>query len=407
MGFDRSKYKTTSAAASLKLDKENKEKRPKGGGSFADNHTIDDGINRFRLFPFHIDGGGDSYRVAKCVSFLDVTKPKRDETTNRLIEGQFEVRKSPVFNAKVHGNLSADPVETYVKFAKEVAIPNFTSDEKTQKSILSLISGYRDKVSWKSGIVPVDSWVCYAAKLMSDGSWKLGTLEFKETVKKQLIDVALEISNGETPDIYTDVEEGYVIRIEKKKVDGQTKYFTELDSKLIGKTNKELQILAITELQLEEFEKLPSLHKRFVNAYKRSDFDMQLEGLERFDKALTAKGFSIEVFAIDEFLDAIAVIDSEIKDDPATEKKEDHNEVPWSTDDEKPKTQSSGTGKQNTAVVSKSSLKKAVVQKPVVDEPEEVDSQDEAPQEQPDVSQLVVKSTADRIAEMKKKYGKK
>lgn len=402
MGFNRDKYKPTTLAASEKQDKDNKEKRPKSGSNF-ENHTIENGINRFRAFPFHPDGGGNSWRVAKCVSFLDVTKQKRDEQTNRLIEGQFEVGKKPVFNAKVHGGLSADPVEVYMDIAKRIAIPNFTTDENIKKQIWSTITGYSDKKKvYHSGIIPVDSWVCYANKLI-DGAWKFGTLEFKETTKKQLIEIALEMSNGESPDIYTDPEEGYVFRIEKKKDDSGTKYFSALDRKLIDKVNEQLQILALTELELVEFEKQTPLHKRFVNSYKRSDFDMQIEGLERFDKALAAKGFPIEVFAIDEFLDAITAIDSQIKDEAPS----GTDDLPFDVDNKKPVAATTVAPLVTKSTV-KTAVRKAAISKPAP-EPEPEEQEHDGPIEQPGNDGVVptpVMTTAQRLEMIKNKHKK-
>lgn len=411
MGFDRSKYKTTTKQAAELQDQENSQKRPKSGGQF-EMHKIEDGVNIFRFFPFHPDGGGRSWREAKCVSFLEVTKQKRDPQTNRLIEGEFEIRKSPVFNARVHGNLSADPVEAYIDIAKRIAIPNFTTDEKKVKSIMSLITGYKGQTGWVSGISPSDSWVAYANKLVN-GVWKFGQIDFKETVKKGLTEIALEMSGGETPDIYTDVEEGYAVQIKRVLVDKQVKYIPSLYRKLIDKVNEQLQIVPLTDVELEEFSKLTPLYKMLVNSYKRSDFDMQIEGLERFDKMLAEKGFPIEVFGIDEFLDIVQVVDSQIKDEPVEEKNKEED-LPFEPDKiaGKPVVSKSsaplvkpeaGATSQGFKITRKAAAPKP---EPVVEEQEE-DAQDEAPQEAgytPAPTNAPVMSTADRLAAIKAKH---
>lgn len=379
-GFDRSKFKTTSSQALEKQQKDLAEKRPqRGGNNFADYHEIEDGVNRFRIMPFHPDGGGESYAEAKCTSWLQVNRPKRGED-GKVIEGQFELKQFPLFNAKVHGGCSNDPVEAYMEFAKKVAIPNFAGDDEDKiKLAWSNIVGYRDAKGYHPGIKPNDSWVCYAMKQQKDGSWKLGLLEFKKSVKERLTEIALEVTNGESPDPFTGVEDGYVIKIEKKGAGLDTKYLVSIDSKMIDRVNSQLHVMPLTDEQLEEFSKLPSLYKKFVNSYKRSDFDMQIEGLKRFDEGLTAKKLPIEVFALDEFLDEIEKISNEIKE-PSEEAKSDAStddtEIPFEVD-EKPKAQ-----------VSKSTAK-------VVEEKKE--------EPKPQTSS----STKDRLAEIRAKHAKK
>lgn len=336
-GFDRSKLKTTSNAALEKQKQEQAQKRPQGGGGgFGDNLSIEDGINKFRLAPFHPDDSvpeeDQRYAEAKCVSFLEVTRPKKDDQ-GKVIEGQTEVKSFPIFNAKVHGNLSKDPIEAYMEFAKETAIPNFTEDQDKAKQIWSRICGYKDsKGKYHGGIKPQDTWAVYAWKLIN-GEWKLGLLEIKKTVKDQLTELALTITDGESPDPYTDPEDGYVIQINKTGSGIDTRYKVSIDEKMFNKVDSQKVVLRLSDEQLEEWSKLPSLRKRFVNSYTQKDFQAQLEGLQNFEAKLREAKLDINCFSYDQFLDTLERISVELSEkQPQSEQEEEQQE-------EKPKQQ--------------------------------------------------------------------
>jgi hypothetical protein len=387
-GFDRSKLKTTSSTALDKQKKEQASKRPSGGGGDRNYLNIEDGVNKIRIFPFHPDDlvaeEDQRYAEAKCTSFLSIERPKKGED-GKVIEGQTELKNFPVFNAKVHGNLSKDPVEEYMNFAKNVAIPNFTSDPEKAKFAWNNIIGYRDaKNVWHSGLKPNDAWVVYAAKLI-EGEWKLGMLELKRTVKDQLTELALSITNGENPDPYTDPEDGYVIKIEKTGTGLNTKYKVSIDEKMLNKVDSQKVILQLTDEQLEEWSKLPSLNKLFVNSYKRSDFDQQVQGLQRFDQAMKDKGLDINVFSYDEFLDTLESISNEIGDETPKE-------------EEKPKKTTITSSKPKVEEPKKLVRKPAPVEDTVEDDTEE--------EESPFHGETTNTSVSDRLAAIKNKYKK-
>jgi hypothetical protein len=399
MGFDRSKYKTTSADTLDKQAKEQQEKRPKGGNSnYAGWHKIEDGVNKFRFFPFHPDGGGESFMEARTVSWLEVNRPKRDEN-KKIIEGEFELQRMSIFNAKVHGGLPNDPVELYMEVAKHVAIPAFTGDSKDldgklgsdkAKQIWNTICGYSDKSGqFHPGVKPSDTWVVYAAKLEKDGSWKLNQLELKKTVCDQLSKLAMNVTEGTNPDPFTDPADGYVIKITKSGSKLGTKYDVSIDDVMVSKTQRDLVILPLTDEQLQEFEKLPSLHKMYVNSYKQSDFDMQIDGLQRFDAQLTASKIPIEVFGREEFLDGIEQLSQLVSPSSEEEVKEEKKPEP-----PKPTVSKPSSAKELLA-------KRAATQTTTVQTTQTVSVPTQV------VETSTEKASANKLADIRAKYGKK
>lgn len=317
-GFDRSKYKAASLANIKSQESKQALVRPQNGFN-SDAHEIKDGDNWFRVMPFHPDENVPqedlSPFVAKCVTFLKVKQPKRGED-KKVIEGEFEVKQKPIFNAKVHGGYPFDLVEEYMDFAKKVAIPNFTEGNKDKEKIIwNKISGF-DKVKKEGGLKPIDTWECYAL----DRSGKLATLSIKKTVKEQMSELAASLSTDpNSPDPFTDPEDGIAIIINKSGEGINTKYVTRLDRKIVDKFNQPLTPTPLTDEQMMAFDKQKSLRERFVNSYKRKDLDYQLEGLERFDKKLAEEGYAINVFAYDEFLNKVEEMFSLVPEDTGKE----------------------------------------------------------------------------------------
>lgn len=314
-GFDRSKLKATTATALQSKQREQETKRPTAGGG-AGYLEIKPGTNKFRIFPFHPDSGIDTYAVPVTVSYLMVTKPKRDEKTGRVIEGEFENKRSRVFNGKVHGNLPKDLVEEYMTFAKKVAIPNFVEGRSNAKELgdkIWNIMTYAGKGS--QAIKPSDAWTVYAMKEEGkDGEggsiWsKPGLLDLKRTITAQFTEKAIEFSGDAlTPDIYTDPDTGICVIITKKGEGKDTEYKMELDTAKYKEGTRMVSAAVETPLtddQIEAWFKLPSLAKMFVNSFKRKDFEYQIEGLQNFDNYLTSQGYPINVFGYDEFQQVI------------------------------------------------------------------------------------------------------
>jgi hypothetical protein len=325
MGFDRSKFKPTPMAALKAQEQELENIRPTNSGrpGYLD---IKPGANKFRFFPAHPDGGGKTYSEAKCITFLECEGPARD-ASGRIIEGQTEIKRRPIWNSKVHGGLPKDLVEEYLQVAKNIAIPAYTDDTVHQGNIWGHISnGF-------SGIRPSDSWVVYASKWEGSGWGDVGLLELKKSITVQLRDLAAEFAGDDpvSPDPFTDPDDGIAVIITKTGEKLKTEYKASLDKEQITKFETRLISSPLTDAQLEAFSKLDPLYKIYVNSFKMSDFESQLSGLKAFDDSLAKPGAkdkngvafttNIGVFQYDEFQNAIdeilSTLPSEDDDQPA------------------------------------------------------------------------------------------
>lgn len=304
MGFDRSKFKPTPMVALKAQENDHETKRPSGGGGNRVGYiTIEDGDNKLRFFPCHPDGGGKTYSEAKCVTFLSILR--QVYVDGKAIEGKKELKRVPVFNAKVHGNYSTDLVEEYLKVAKNKAIPAFTDNSERQDIIWKYVTGM-------NGVKPSDTWVVYASKF-EGGAWgPIGILELKKSITTQLKDRAMEYVGEDpiSPDPFTDPNEGIAVIINKSGKGLDTEYKVRLDKKREGKTEMYIET-PLTDDQLEAFSKLDPLYKTYVKVFKRSDLEAQIEGLDNFEKDLASKKLkdksgdeftaNIGVFQYDEF----------------------------------------------------------------------------------------------------------
>lgn len=322
-GFDRSKLKATTAAALQSKQQEQEAKRPSSGGS-AGYHEIKAGDNKFRLFPFHPDSGIDTYAVPVTVSYLSVTKPKRDDN-GRVVEGVTEVKRSRVFNGKVHGNLPKDLVEEYMTVAKKVAISAFVEGRSDAKAIADKIWAIMTSYASPQSIKPSDCWTVYAVK--EEGRDKDGNsiwsspkfLDLKKTVCEQLTQKAIEFS-GDTmsPDIYTDADEGVCVIINKSGEKKETKYTVSLDTVKTKQGNQLVSMSVptpLTDAQIDAWLKLASLAKTFVGTYRAKELQYQIEGLQNFDAYLATQGYPINVFSYEEFVSSVNEIIDLVPDD--------------------------------------------------------------------------------------------
>ncbi len=332
MGFDRSKVGVTTSAALKKQETELAIKRPTSGKT--DYLQIKDGENKFRILPFHSDGGGSTFSEARTVSYLELKVEKRDEDGD-VIEGKFEIKGKPVFNSKVHGNTEEDLVEYYMHLAQTKAIPEYIGDNKGMfKQIWDKIVGvYKQGAkTQEQGLKPQDSHVVYAMKSngvddQGNEIWgKIGLLELKKSQKDGLTEKAAEY--GE-PDPFTDIDNGVAVIITKNPEAKKSTdwYKVKLNTKRVGNT---LEYVAspLSDEMLNEWAKLTPLHKKYANVFTQATLDLQIEGLKRFEEKLQKEFSGFSVFQYPEFGDMAEKIYSLVpeppkKDEEGTEQEEE------------------------------------------------------------------------------------
>lgn len=299
--FDRKKYKATTTDDMEKLDENVNSKMPQGGGAKAGFHKIEAGDNVFRFFPPHPEdeGGGKTFYEVKCVSFLPVSVNKRDDNGNELNEK--EVKRKPIFNAKIHADLSNSLVDIYLKHLHKMLKEEIQDDEEFKKQ-------WGKATNSKTAIKPQTSYAAYANKKIS-GGWEFGQLEFKKTVKDGLKEQASKMQDPNEPiqvDPYTDPDEGIPAVISKKGEGLKTEYSVELYQEKVSKFETKYVPVELTDEDFENLENVTPLAKKFRNSYGEKDWDMELEGIERFDQEN-----DFGVFQIDEFCDEVEELQKE------------------------------------------------------------------------------------------------
>jgi hypothetical protein len=319
--FDRSKLKSTTAAAQ---QKQTNELAAKGfGGGKTQFIKITDGENVLRVFPFHPEGGGDNFAEVKCVSWLEVEVDKRDENGKKIPDSrnpdqyEKEIKPKGIFNSKVHGGLEIDLVDEYITFAKDRAIPDATGDSKEEaKKIWEKLVGNKDRKPQKTDkykpIRPNTSWIAYASKATGkndDGTFNWGPVcpwEIKKTIKDGMTERAAEY---ESPDPFSDADEGIpvVVNYNSKAVKPGDYYKTKMLQRKEGNAMV-YQPAPLDDAKLQEWFALKPLYGLYVNSFKRSDLEFQIDGLKRLDEKLMKDHPGFSVFQYEEFLDIIEAL---------------------------------------------------------------------------------------------------
>jgi hypothetical protein len=312
-GFDRSKFRSSSASDMAAKQADINQKRP-GQGERAGYFKIENGDNIFRIAPFHPDGGGNLFYEFKTVSWLSVEMEKKDDAGNVLGK---EIRQKSIFNSKVHGNVDLDLVESYIDIAKKDIIPAYVTAIKGGPAHFSAvwekIVGKKDSQSKKGDkyqpIKPSDSVAMYASKgtKNADGTIKWsdwGILEVKKTIKEAMNKLAAECNEI---DPFSDPEEGIPVVITKNP---NAKIPADWYSTTLLKTRTKDGFIfdkaPLSDAQLTSLLNLQPLYKTFVNSFKHKDLKYQLEGLQRLDNNLINDhpGFP-GVFSSETYLDMV------------------------------------------------------------------------------------------------------
>jgi hypothetical protein len=374
--FNRSAFKATSTEVSKAKEKEAGLKSRNGGGSDLVYHKIEQGDNKFRFYPYHPDGGGQTYFEHKVVNFLPIEVDVWED--GEKVEGESQIKRKPIFNSKVHGGYPKDLVEEYHAIAKKMA----EEMEKNEKK------EFLDKVfHYKTGVNTSRGWVVYADKHTDDGQKIFGLLEFSNPVKKEINKTVSAEGDDEVMDNdpFTDPDDGICVIINKTGKLLNTEYSVSLETKKSGKFGYEMIPTPLEDEQLERYLEKDSLFKMFRNVFKRSDFEKQVEGLQRVDQEN-----EFGIFETEEFLSVMEEISDMIPEDVEEDK------------EEKPKAEKKSVSKK------KPTSKPEPTPEPEDDEEEEYEEEEQdEPEEEKEVKPKseAKMSTADRLAAIRAKMG--
>ena len=327
MAFDRSKFKAPKLETNKRVSEEVNKTLKVNNSSRGDYLTIDEGINLFRLFPPHPAKPGEEEQPTmqpKVVYWLECRVQKTD-ANGEPIEGEFEWKRRPIFDSRIHGGTPKDIIDEYIKFTKAMVFD--TKDTETAKKMIAPINGWRDKSGkWNPGILPSQSFVAYATKGDITIA-NLGRLELFQAEKNELERLNIDETSGEpiSTDIWSDPDDGQQFVLNRVKNDkGKWEHiitkrtFTPTKGSDVTKEwQRFMDSQKIPDDVLEHWSKMEPLETQFRNAYKRSDYEKAVEALMKFDKD---NGFN--TFENDEFLDIMREIDTYYPEDAEEEQAE-------------------------------------------------------------------------------------
>lgn len=302
---DRSKYRKASEEEMAK-QKEAMAARFESNSDRATFLKVEPGINKFRIFPAPLKAKSSLFCFPKVTSFLPLLVDKYEDGKKT---GEQEVKRRAVFNAKVHGGLEIDIVESYIEAAKE----KFSALCKDKKELYKKLKPLTD---WKTGIKPSSAYICYAIKYTGDGQNKqYGRLQLTDGVKKQLDSLCLREGKSGAPivvDLFSDPDSG-------KPFQWNSNPNAE-DAKARNKINILFEEdFPLTDEELEMLESWDSLESLYTNSYKKSDFEKQVKGLQRFDK-----DNKLNIFESPAFQSILESAKAEVEEKIADESDEDN-----------------------------------------------------------------------------------
>ena len=265
----RNKFKATDVS-SLKKNKQEEDSKISSGRGRTDYLDIDDGLNKFRIFPKHPEE--ELFYHIRGVHWCTIEGE----------DGKDGRRTIP--NARIHANWPTDPFEAYIQLVKE----NLDSKDADDADKLKKLTG------WETGLNLQTTWVCYANKMVKNKPNEFGLLEFKKTVRDALNDESIIEDEDEAIviDPFTDPDDGKPVLITyNSKAKKAADYYKVQMSKTAVRLSDE---------ELEKFEKVTPLSQLPQFQYTPEVFEQALEGIQHFDSE-----FEIDLFDTDEFQNLI------------------------------------------------------------------------------------------------------
>lgn len=313
MSFDRSKYKKQVSIDEVDDDLKKAQatmKNPAFGnqGGRASFYTVNkEGRYELRVLP---SVKGEKPYISRKVVKLPIECPIYDKDGKDT--GKKEVRQKDVFTSDVHSDKMGgkDAVMIYIDFVYALANDIQDSDEK--KKFLAPITGYFNRQKqWVWGVSPNLNYVCYV--YVED---EIHRFDVRPQWWKKMKNISLERSNDNVIniDIFSDCDEGYPLII-NTTLNEKGKSQFDISCGLPDASKREswddfFLRTRVPDNILQELEELPSLEDQYKDVFSRKDWDMQIEGLERFDKQN-----DFEIFQNDEFLNALEELEKLVPED--------------------------------------------------------------------------------------------
>lgn len=364
MALDRSKFKATKLAANKEKDQAvDSAMGRQGRAERADLHKINPGKNYFRIYPPHpTDNDDDSLTFSEPVVrvFLPAMVEEKDDKgvvqTNKKGEPLMKETSKPVFNSRIHGDTLKDLVEEYVALGKKIAEDEKAAGKDRDNFLAKLLGKFsRNKDERLPGLLYKTSYAMYADKIENGEMVKFARLEVGVAVKDGMNKASAteDADDAMQVDPWTDVEDGRAVVIEyndkaTKPADYYNVQMDNITTKVAG-VGQVVRSFPLSDAQLENYMKFPSLAKLYKKAFKRRDFQLQLEGLELFDAKYDLGIFEREEFQtiveeIDSYYPEVDAEDSNeepseskaapVKASSLKQKEEPINDMPWDKTDE-------------------------------------------------------------------------
>lgn len=254
----RDKYKATKVADLKKtIAMDDQEIGSKGKSSY---HKINQGSNRFRLYPPH-EGEKDFYQK-RGVHWL--TFPSDQENSDKA------TYRGTVPNSRIHGGTPKDVVEEYVRLAG-IHLKGDEDDDKLKKM-----------TDWQNGLGLQISWVAYADRQTKkeDGGFnkEFAELEMNRTVRDG-VNALSTVEDGDEPieiDPFTDADDGMPVIVNYDKAAQKSKRYSVTLAKKAS---------PLTDEELEKYDTVTPLSEKYgKDSYTKEDFDKACEGLQFYDE---------------------------------------------------------------------------------------------------------------------------
>lgn len=310
MGFDRSKYKKTNLDA-IDESMQNAASTMKNpmfsnqGGRASFFSVSNEGRYIIRFLPAPDEK--KPYVARKTVK-LPIECPIYDKDGKDT--GKKEVRSKDVFTSDIHSDRMGgkDAALIYIDYVYNLASEIQDVDER--KKFLSPITGYRNKQKqWVWGMNPNLNYVAYIY-----AEDEIHRFDVRPQWWKEMKTMSIERSNDDVIniDIFSNPDNGYPLIINASKDDkNKMQYKLSCDFPKVNESWDDFfRRTSIDDSVLQALEELPTLEDQYVDVFSRKDWDLQLEGLERFDKM---NGY--DIFQDDQFLNELEELEKLVPED--------------------------------------------------------------------------------------------